>query len=232
MPRLRTWLLTALLVLLAMGCEQGTEVGNPEIKLAARFSLADSDATASIPEMHLKVMGMGWSSGGYGVSCWNEPEGHIVDFAADSSPLPIITLRSGDWNTADMLLQAPPGHSALPDTSAFAGWSNPRYAKLIKVMGSDTLRFLFEMPADLRIKLLFGESTIQSWRGDRSILVHVRFDVGLWAAGLGSNPAFRFRQDGERARYVLLSPFENAQVYHAMKAGLPKAFMADSARMF
>lgn len=229
MPRLRTWLLTALL---AIGCEQGTEVGNPEIKLAARFSLADSDATASIPEMHLKVMGMGWSAGGYSLGCWNEPNGHMVDFAADSSPLPIITLRGGDWNEADMLLQAPPGDSAFPDTSAFADWSNPRYAKLIKVMGADTLRFLFEMPADLHIKLMFGKSTIQSWRGDRSMLVHVRFDVGLWAAGLGSKPAFRFRQDGKRARYVLLSPVENAQVYGAMKAGLPSAFMADSTQMF
>lgn len=230
MPRLRTWLLAALL---AIGCEQGTEVGNPEIKLAARFSLDDSDATASIPEMNLKVMRMGWSSGGYFEDCWNETNGHLVDFAADSSPLPIITLRGGDWKQAEMLLQAPPGDSGFPDTSAFEDWSNPRYAKLIKVMGSDTLRFLFEMPADLRIKLMFSETTIQSWRGDRSsMLVHVRFDVGQWAAGLGSEPAFRFREDGKHARYVLLSPVENAKVYGAMKAGLPLAFIADSAQMF
>jgi hypothetical protein len=232
MPRLRTWLLASYLTaILGAGCDQGTEVGNPEITMAARFSLDDTDATASIPEMNLKVMGMGWSTGADSGACWNEPNGHMVDFAEDSSPLPIVTVRNGDWDEAEMMLQAPPGDSAFPDTSSFADWSNPRYAKLIKVMGSDTLRFLFEMPADLRIKLMFGKSTIQSWRRDRAIMVHVRFDVGRWAAGLGSDPGFRFRQDGEQARYVVLSPFENAAAYGTMKAGLPMAFMADSALM-
>lgn len=232
MRPLRTWLLAGFLAsILAAGCNQGTEVGNPEITMAARFSLDDSDGTASIPEMNLKVMGMGWMNGTDYRICWNEPEGHMVDFAQDASPLPDVTVRDGDWEWAEMMLQSPAGNPGLPDSASFADWSNPRHAKLIKVMGADTLRFLFEMPAELGIKLMFGKAAVQSWRRDRAIMVHIRFDVGRWAAGLGSDPRFRFRLDGEKTRYVLLSPIENADTYGTMKAGLPKAFMADSALM-
>lgn len=231
MRRFRTWLPAAFLASMsAFGCNQGTEVGNPEITIAARFSLDETDASVSIPEMHFTVTGMDWTKGADSGACWNEPDGHKVDMADTSSQLPMVTVRDGDWDWAEMLLQASPGDSLLPDTSAFADWSNPRYAKLIKVTGTDTLRFLFEMPADLRIKLVFDKSTIQSWRRDQAITAQIRFDVGRWAAWLGSNTGYRFRQDGKRARYVLLSPTENSLVYGYMRAGLPLAFPANERR--
>ena len=228
MRRFRTWLPAAFLAsILSVGCDRGTEVGNPEITIAARFSLDETDVSASIPEMHLTVMGMDWNKGAYSGACWNEPNGHTVDLADSSSQLPMVTVRNGDWDWAEMQLQSTPREPGFPDTSAFADWSNPRYAKLIKVTGTDTLRFLFEMPEDLRINLKFDKSTIQSWRKDQAITVQIHFDVGRWAAQLGSNTGYRFRQDGKRARYVLLSPIENAAVYGTMRTWLPLAFPAN-----
>ncbi len=238
-PRLLRSLPLPLLLLAALlcgaGCDRlaGTEVGNPEITVSARFALRDSDATVSIPQMNLKVMGMYWtqvadSSG----SCWTQPDGHLVDFAADAQvPLPIVTVRNGDWSQAEMLLQSPAGDSTMPDSSDFATWSNPRYTKIVKVMGSDTLRFLFEMSKSMHLKLMFEKPTIAAWRKDRKVTVQVIFDVGKWTAGLGSDPSFKFRADGKHARYVLLSPAENTAAYEALKAMLPKAFMADAADM-
>ena len=229
MGRFRKCLLAASLAsILAAGCNQGTEVGNPEITIAARFSLDDSDGSVTIPEMHLTVTGMDWTKGADSGACWNEPNGYAVDLADTASQLPMVTVRNSDWDWAEMLLQAPLGEPGLPDTSAFADWSNPRYAKLIKVTGTDTLRFLFEMPVDLRINLTFDESTIQSWRKHQTITVQIHFDVGRWAYWLGPNSDYRFRLDGKRARYVLLSPIENAAVYESMKATLPSAFPANN----
>jgi hypothetical protein len=223
-------LLSALL--LAGACDRlaGTEVGNPEITVSARFALQDSDATASIPSMNLKVVGMDWSVGADSGGCWNEPNGHMVDFAAYAqSPLPVVKVRDGEWSQAEMMLQSPTGDALPAAIPSFATWSNPRHAKIVKLMGADTLRFLFEMPADMRIRLMFDKATIAAWRKDTAITVEVRFDVGRWASGLGADRAFTFRTDGKRVRYVLLSPRENALAYEAMKALLPKAFMADSA---
>ncbi|HKP95004.1 MAG TPA: hypothetical protein VJ385_04530 [Fibrobacteria bacterium] len=240
MARPRKWLLlSALLTVCACGDRlAGTEVGNPEFTVAARFGIVDTDASASIPEMNLKVMGLGWTVGKDSAACWNEPEGHMVDFAADApAPLPAVTVRKADWSRAEMLLQAPsedqapPGNATLPDSVPFSDWSDPRYIKLVKITSADTVRALFRMPPDLRIRLGFGKAAIGAWRKDADITVTVMFDAGKWAAGLGAQAGFAFREDGKHARYVLLSPEENVPVYAAMKASLPGCFMADAADM-
>ena len=227
-------LLAALLSALAAGCDRlaGTEVGNPELTVTARFALRDSDATASVPEMKLKLMGMGWKHGSDSDSCWTNPEGKMVDFTRDdASQLAAVKVPGGTWSNAYMWFQAGIGDSIAPAIASYGSWSNPRYAKIITVMGGDTLRFLFEMPKDLRLKLLFGKSTIDSWHKGDSMTVDVYLDVGKWSAGLGSDPAFRLRTDGEHLRYVLLSPVENAAAYQTMRILLPHAFMADSSAM-
>jgi hypothetical protein len=224
-----------LAALLTWGCENelaGTEVGNPELTLTARFAIRDSDATVSIPEMDLKVMGMGWKVGADSAACWNEPNGYMVDFAADAQDaLPPVAVRDAEWTKAEILLQSPAGNGSLPENAAFDSWSNPRYVKLVKVMAGDTVRAAFELPSDLRIRLTFSNRTIESWRGKGRLTALVRFDSGIWASALGANPSLAFRTDGKHARYALFAPGENAAAWEALKARLPQAFMADAAEM-
>jgi hypothetical protein len=219
--------------LLAGSCNRlaGTEVGNPEITMNARFSIRDTDPMADVPALNLKVMGMTWAMSYRSAACWNDTNGQLVDFAANGMPLDEVKVREGEWSSAEMVLRAAPGDSTLPVASGFAAWSHPRYAKLVKIMGADTVRALFRMPENLQLRLIFGKASIKAWRQGPGMIVDVKFDVGTWAAGLRPNPAYRFRTDGNRARYLVLSPTENAAAYEAMKALLPKAFVADSTNM-
>lgn len=225
-----------LMALLAGACDRlaGTEVGNPEITMNARFAIRDTVAAADVPELNLKVMGMTWGLGYQSAACWNSPGGRLVDFADNATPLEAVKVRDSEWISADMILRAAPdsGFDALPIRAGFAKWHNPRYAKLVKILGADTVRALFQFPENLQLRLHFGKATINSWRQGKSMLVNVEFDAGIWAAGLKANTAFRYRTDGNRARYLVLSPAENAAAYGAMKALLPKAFLADSTSMF
>ncbi|MEO6094628.1 MAG: hypothetical protein ABIW76_02765 [Fibrobacteria bacterium] len=232
MNRLRISIL--LIALLAGSCERlaGTEVGNPEITMNARFSIRDTDPTADVPEFNLKMMEMGWTAIDHSEVCWNTGNGHVVDFAANAMPLDEIKVSNSEWKNAEITLHTAPGSSALPVSTGFAKWHNPRYAKIVKVMGADTVRALFQMPEKLKLRLIFGKATINTWRQQNGIIVEVKFDVGTWSAGLGSKPDFKFRTDGNRARYVVLSPNENAAVYKTMKELLPKAFVADSTNVF
>jgi hypothetical protein len=233
-PRFRYWLLP-LALLLANACDRlaGTEVGNPEITVAARFALRDTAAGVSIPEMSLKCMGLGYSMPGDSGTLWDNPNGYMVDFAAgDSEAVPLVKVHEGNWSQAEMMLQSPAGDSSLPDSQGYEAWGNPRYTKLVKVMGADTVRFLFEMPAGMRIKLMFGKGAVAAWQRDHRMTATILFDGGAWARGAGSDTAgFVWRRDGKHARYVLLSPGENAGAYASLKALLPSCFMADSAEM-
>ncbi|MDB5051770.1 MAG: hypothetical protein JWO30_4841 [Fibrobacteres bacterium] len=232
MMRIRTWLLLSALLACACNRLAGTEVGNPEITVAARFGVQDNGPAASVSAMSLKVMGMGWTLAHDSGACWNEPNGHTVDFVSNAQvPLPPVTVRNGDWSEAEMMLQADSGNSTLPDSADFSAWSNPRYIKLVKITGPDTVRTLFELPSGLRIRLGFGKATIDAWRQDHRMTVLVMFDVGKWAAGLGPDMVLTYRQDGRHAPYAILSPGENTAAYEALKALLPKSFMADAADM-
>ncbi len=236
MPAAR--ILLALLLSLAPAiligaCNQGTEVGNPEVTVVARFALRDSDAAVSMTAMKLKVMGMGWNLAGDSATCWDKkPDGVMVDFMnGRADQLPAVAVARSDWSKAELLMQPPSGDPLPAILPSYAAWDSPRYAKILKVMGADTLRFLFDMPKDVRLKLLFNKGTISTWRAGDTVTVAVLFDLAAWSAGLGSDPGFVFRADGEHVRYVLLSPTENAAAYQAMLALLPKAFMADSSVM-
>lgn len=211
--------------------QAGTEVGNPEITMNARFSVRDTDPTADVTALNLRVFGFGWGTTMGSDTCWNEDEGYVVNFAANAMPLSDVKVRNVEWEDAELMLRAVPGFNALPVSSGFSTWYNPRYAKLVKVMGADTVRVLFQLPENLRLKLKFGKATIKTWRQGDGVLADIKFDAGAWAAGLGTNPAFRFRVDGNNARYVVLSPTENAAVYETMKALLPTAFVADSTEL-
>lgn len=231
MGRFRIGLLLSALVA-AGACDRlaGTEVGNPEITVAARFGILVTDTAASIAGMSLKVMGMGWNVGSDSGACWNDPAGHRMDFLDSGTALPAVTVKNGEWSKAEMMLQAADSAAGLPDNAGFSEWSDPRYIKLIKKSGSDTVRALFLLPAGLKIRLGFAKASIDAWRDDNHMTVLVYFDAGKWAAGLTEAP-FTWRMDGRHARYILLAPGENAEAYAALMALLPQSFMADSAAM-
>jgi hypothetical protein len=233
MSRLWPWLLLA--ALLTGACERlaGTEVGNPEVSVHARFAVMDSGSGSAVPEMHLKVMGLRFSMDGDTGEVWGEPDGHMVDIAdtARQGLLPAVSVKDADWSRAELILQSPAADPALPDTASFGDWSHPRHAKLIKIAGADTLRFLFEMPAGMKFKLGFDQATVDSWRGDKSITLDVKFDGPKWADCVPDGTEFHYRMDGNQERYILLSPGENPEAYQAFADMLPKCFMADTMDM-
>ncbi len=241
MRRLAAGLLTALPAMLATlalsACNRlaGTEVGNPEVTVAARFAVLDTSAAADIPSMNLKVMGMGYtmsSGGGDSGVCWNAPNGHMVDFAADAAnPLPPVTIHEGEWSKAELLLQSATTAESLPDSVPFQAWSNPRYAKLMRINGPDTLRALFDMPQGMRLRLMFGKDRVTRWRSGDTVMVKVMFDAGKWTNGLDPRGSFQSRKDGNHVSYVLFSATENSAVWASLKDRFPTAFSADTAAM-
>lgn len=223
----------AALALAACDLVAGTEVGNPEITVSARFVLVDSSANVEVPEMHLKVMGMAYGMPGDSGACWTEPDGHMVDFAspATQSALPMAKAKDAAWTAAEVLLQSPAAAAILPDTEAFMTWYNPRYVKLLLIEGSDTLHALFDMPQGMRLTLGYGKDKVARWRAGDTIHVKVMFDVGKWASGIGPKGGWTLRLDGKHVRYALFSEGENALAWTALKARLPESFLADSASM-
>lgn len=224
--------LTAGLALAGCNRVAGTEVGNPEIAVAARFALVDTFPGADVPEMNLKVMGMAYGMAGDTGACWNEPGGHMVDFASPgpASDLPMEKAKDMEWTDAELTLQAPAAAAILPDTAAFMDWENPRYAKLKLIDGADTLHALFDMPQGMKLKLMYGKGRVSDWRQGDTMRVDVRFDVGRWMAGL-AHEGWTLRKDGKGVPYALFAEGENPAAWSLLKAGLPGAFMADSTAM-
>lgn len=211
----------------------GTEVGNPEIAVSARFVLVDTSADIDVPELNLKVMGMAYGMAGDSGECWTDPHGHMVDFASPAmeSALPMAKAKDAQWTGADVLLQSPSAAAILPDTDAFMSWYNPRYAKMFLIEGTDTLHALFDMPQGMGLTLRYGKEKIAKWRTGDTMQVKVIFDVGKWAAGIGPKGAWTLRQDGKHVRYALFSEDENAAAWTVLKGRLPESFLADSASM-
>lgn len=212
----------------------GTEVGNPELSISARFAVQGTGDSMTVSEMNLKCMGMAFrnaadSSG----MLWETPLGYMVDMAdtLDSTILKTLKLRTGAWERAEMMLKSPTGDSSLPDTGSFQDYSNPRYLKMTKKIGAGNFRFLFEMPQGMDMKLMYDKAHIGTWIRKDTLAIRILFDAGKWAAGLTLEPAAKVRRDGHGADYMLLSPDENAKTYDRLKTMLPNGFMADSTEM-
>ena len=235
MKRIAAGMIVGALALAAIsGCNRvaGTEVGNPEITVAARFAVYNELPGLVIPWMNLKVMWMGYSMAGDSGACWNDPYGNMVDFGADAAmPIAPAKVHDGNWSKAELMLQAPVTDTLPAIIADYALWANPRYTKLVRVDGTDTLRVLFDMPQDMRLKLMFGKDRVAKWRSGDTIMVKVMFDASKWAAAVDARGSFTSRQDGKHARYVLFSADENAAAWTALKQRLPSAFAADTAEM-
>lgn len=221
------------------GCEgrrAGTEVGNPEIKVSAQSIVFDLEDSMEISSLPLRMMGMDYvlavnDSAFDSGACWKRPGGTLVDLAADSIALPDEFVGNGEWSRAEIVMRTPDGPDGLPDAVDYRSWDNPRYIKFNHIRGPerDTLPALFEWPQNTQFRFRYGRESMESWHWKDEIWVPLRFFAYDWAAMLDSaNRSWTYRKDGTGARYLLLSPRENADTWILMKNHLRDCFLADS----
>jgi hypothetical protein len=232
----RYWLIVSAFMI---GCVSdrlaGTEVGNPELTVSARFAIQGTGDSMTVSEMNLTCMGMEFHTMADSTGMlWEIPTGYGIDLAdtLDSDTLKTLKLRTGSWARAAMMLKSQTGDASLPEAVSFQNFSNRRYVKMTKRMGAEMTRFLFEMPRDMEMKLMYDKAHIGSWLRKDTLAIQILFDAGKWAGGLTLEPSAKIRKDGLGADYMLLSPLENAKTYDRLKSMLPKGFMADSTAMF
>src|SRR4051812_122654 len=94
---------------LLSGCDDGAEVGNPEVAVSARLDIRQEDSSASIPDMSLKVMGMSFTTQTGSGHLWVTSEGRMVNFAQAKSDLPVVTMKTDAWTGAELMLSLPDG---------------------------------------------------------------------------------------------------------------------------
>jgi hypothetical protein len=211
----------------------GTEVGNPEVKVSARFMVA-SYGGSQTSDLFFKVMGMGYSIDRQGRApdsgkCWGRPGGTLANFAADDAQLPDTLIEDdGIWPHAEIVLRTPDGPTGTPDSGDVYTWSNPRHAKFLATIGGQYRMILFEMPPAVEYRLLFDSASVEFWWVDKEIWVPFNFDSDSWTDTLGYFRTVKTRLDGKGNGYVLISPTENAGAWKALNATLPESFYADS----
>lgn len=230
-------LASALALALALsGCDDrraGTEVGNPEVKVTAQVMLLNEPGMIEVASLGFQMMSLGYGMAGYAGTdsgtCWKRPAGILVDLADwHSSPLMDTLVENRPWTWAHLVLRSPEGPATLPDSADFRTWRNPRYAKFYAIRQRDTLRVLFQMPTGLELRLAYSEESVSGWVWGNEIWVPFVFDAFAWAGDIDPAGTWKTRLDGKRARYVLLSPTENAAAWSTLKARLGGAFAADS----
>lgn len=235
MRRRWIWLLGAALAM--AGCEgrrAGTETGNPEVIVSAKFMLYEygKSATSDLP---FRVMGMEYSvarqSGAPDSGeCWKRPGGILVNLAAfGPHPLPDTVIEDlGRWEHAEIILRASDAPAGIPDSADMETWSSPRYAKFDFFSVQAKRKVLFEMPGDTEYRLRSGSESAEGWRFQDSLWIPFFFNATKWTDTLASVPGLVPRLDGRNMPYLLLSPEENTAGWNALKAQLPKSFYADS----
>ncbi|MDQ3003057.1 MAG: hypothetical protein M3Y08_17565 [Fibrobacterota bacterium] len=211
----------------------GTEVGNPEITVSARFGFIEDDTLAFVSSMEMRVMQMDYRIATDSTRrIWEYPAGMEVNLAIPGSAanLPTVKVRNANWTNAELLLAARDGDSTLPDSSSYSSFSNPRFIKLTKKMNGDSVRFLFEVPSEMHLMLRFDEDRVARWRVGNNLSVAIIFDCGRWTSAISGNP-FQGRVDGEGKPYVLLSRKENSEIHEKLSALFPECFISDSVEM-
>lgn len=235
MRRAWAWWLGAALAIAGCGDRHaGTETGNPEIIVTARFVIYEYGKSRTT-DLHFLIMGMGYaidrpSGAPDSGKCWNRPGGTPANFAAlGSLPLPDTVIEDlGPWQQAEIILRAPDGPAGIPDSVDIGTWTNPRYAKFDLFSPEGTRKALFEMPQGAEYRLRFGSASVEDWRFRDSVWIPFFFNAGKWTDTLASLPAPVPRLDGRNAPYLLFSPDENAAGWQALRARLPESFYADT----
>src|SRR5690606_13889829 len=116
----------------------------------------------------------------------------------------------------------------LPDSVSFSGFSNPRFIKIRKKMDADSMRFLFELPEGMHMKLSFDSDRLETWQTGNTLSMEILFDGARWTSAITDQP-YRIRSDSEGKPYVLIGPGENTELHDALKTLFPECFVADGA---
>lgn len=211
----------------------GTEVGNPEITVSARVGFVGADTSALISSMEMKVMKMEYRTPGDSLGMfWVYPEGMGMDLASTKSAgnLPEVKMAKADWRSAALSLAAHRGDSSLPDSVSFSAFTNPKFIKLVKRMDGDSVRFLFEIPESLNLRLRFDAERLLAWKQGKALAIEILFDCSRWTSVIASR-TYSIRMDGEGRPYAVISPGENAEIHSALLSLFPDCFVADGAEI-
>ncbi len=192
----------------------GTEVGNPEIVIAAAFRILPSDSNWAIEAFEAKCMGVDYATlGGDSGSIWIREDGYRVDFmAGDDGPPPMI-FSGEDWGRAGVWVKFAPGPDSLPEGVAWQELSDPYWIRLRRK--SDAARFAFALPDSLQLRLDYDRNRLEGFRSGDTLTLDVVFDLDRWLTHNG-DWALAERQGSDGIRYSVLAP-----------ASHPECFLAD-----
>jgi hypothetical protein len=212
--------------------QTGTEVGNPEVTVLARLDVIEDGDTLHMDGFNLKVMQANYiTRGGDTGSIWKIDSGTMVDLSqpASAKALPAMTMDAEPWIECELVLDLPKGRDSLPDSMQYGGLNGYSWARWREDRETRPWRFLFYLPEGFRLRLYYGEKTMQPWHVGDTVYVTVTFDAGAFAHSLPSgNWQTRMGSDGQE--FCVLSPRENAEAHAKMLAAFPSCFKADSRR--
>jgi hypothetical protein len=208
----------------------GTEVGNPEVTVAARFRLLQPGDSAQMDGLSIKVMEVQFktNSGDSGLF-WNQDSGTMVNMAqpASASGLPRVRLSTEPWKTCNLTLALPAGSDSLPTTALYQDENRHNWARWRIRNKTGFSHYLFYLPPELKLRLSYEQETMQAWHSQDTLFVTVTFDVTAFSNALpAGNWLMRKGVDG--MDYYVVSPSENAEAYVKMLADFPQCFRADS----
>ena len=213
-----------------LGRQAGTEVGNPEMVVVARFGIVQTWAMPSMINLPVRLQGVRYTAadGSEGM-LWYRDSGWVVDMArpADSAAFPRQRLKEGDWLSADVILIPSPGDSLLPDTLSWGTFHDTHYVKWIQLLDGNPTGFLFALPPSMRLWVRFGKAGLAGWRSPGMMEVTVMFDCDRWLTWTPPADLYiRHAKDG--MPYAILEPDENTAAYERFKSEFPRSFRADS----
>jgi hypothetical protein len=205
--------------------QAGTEVGNPEIVVAASFRILPSDSDWVVEGFEAKCMGVDYTTqAGDSGSIWVQEEGYWVDFMLEGSGPPPMTFVGEEWDAAGLWVKFAPGSDSLPDLLDWKDLTDPHWLKVRR--RSDDRRIVFALPDSLQLRLGFEQNRLNGFRSRDSLRLDVAFDLGLWLTH-NSEWALEQRQGPDGVVYSVVSPRVNDEVYRRLEASFSECFLAD-----
>lgn len=219
----------ASLAALAGGClddrRAGTEVGNPELVIAAAFRILPSDSDWAVEGFEAKCMGVDYATmGGDSGSIWIREEGYRVDFMGGAEGPPPMTFTGEDWGKAGVWVKFAAGPDSLPPDVAWQDLSDPHWIRLRRK--GDDARFAVALPDSLQLRLDYDRARLEGFRSGDTLMLDVVFDLDRWLTHNG-DWGLAERQGPDGIRYSVLAPASNAEAYGRLEASLADCFLAD-----
>jgi len=219
-----------------VGCtsdrQAGTEVGNPEVTVVARFGLTQDTTDVQFESLKMKVMGVDYvTSDNVKGSIWVRDTGYLIDWVSGtghiSQSLPTLRMADDAWQKADIRLWSPGGTSKLDSNTRFADAKEPQWMKWTSQEGDSTVRCLFYLAANSRLRMSYSEKTMKSWHDGDTVKVTTLFNVSKWMQNCSFTGLTR-RKGTDSVWFYVISPDENSDTYNSLVNIFADCFQADS----